>query len=234
MNLGFKATLTALHRGLLSFYDVRLLGESPMTNQHLSSTPTTADKPELRRRIKKLRQGISIQAQKQASHRLRDVLCKHPAFLSAESIAGYVAVNGEIDPQPLLQRALQLGKDIYLPVLIEDRMVFVRHDLKQHTLSHNRFGIPEPAYDQALELEPSALSLVLLPLLAFDGAGRRLGMGGGFYDRTFSFKRDRSPAARPLLFGLAHASQQIERVPVDNWDIPLAGVATDRTLLTVY
>lgn len=202
-----------------------------MANPHSDSVSVMSDKSKLRRQLQELRQKISIQAQRQASQELCDILCKHPAFLSADSIAGYVAINGEIDPQPLLQRAEHLGKHIYLPVLIADRMVFVRHHPGASGLSRNRFGIPEPAYDKELELKPSAINLVLVPLLAFDSEGRRLGMGGGFYDRTFSFKGKRSPATRPLMLGLAHACQQVKRIPVDHWDIPLAGVATDRALI---
>lgn len=92
-------------------------------------------------------------------------------------------------------------------------------------LHRNRFHIPEPR--RQARLSARALNVVLLPLTGFDASGNRLGMGGGFYDRTLAFKR-RHRKARPLLVGVAHACQQVSTLPAEIWDVPLAMIVTDR------
>ena len=91
----------------------------------------------------------------------------------------------------------------------------------------NRFGIPEPV--DGRECEPRRLELVLAPLVAFSGNGTRLGMGAGFYDRTFAFAKD-NPAAGPWMVGIAYALQQVDSLPSQPWDVPLGAVITERGL----
>ena len=79
--------------------------------------------------------------------------------------------------------------------------------------------------------------MVLLPLVGFDANGARLGMGGGFYDATFAFKQkpavQTKPTAKPWLFGVAHACQQVDALTTEAWDIPLQGVVTDTDVLLI-
>ncbi len=91
----------------------------------------------------------------------------------------------------------------------------------------NRFGIPEPA--EGPFRDPERLEIVLTPLVAFSTNGMRLGMGAGFYDRAFAFLR-RDPEAGPWLVGVAYALQQVDSLPADPWDVPLAAVLTERGL----
>ncbi len=93
----------------------------------------------------------------------------------------------------------------------------------------NRFGIPEPqarhGAHPARRLPAWALDLILLPLVGFDDDGQRMGMGGGFYDRTLAFTR--RPGPRPHLIGLAHECQRVESLPVAPWDVPLDAIVSD-------
>jgi 5-formyltetrahydrofolate cyclo-ligase len=98
-------------------------------------------------------------------------------------------------------------------------------------LLDNRYGIPEPSI-QEQQLPAWAMQVVLMPLVGFDRTGNRLGMGGGFYDRTFAFKRNRIHA-RPLLIGLAHSVQEVAALPTESWDMPLDLIATEKELLRV-
>ena len=91
----------------------------------------------------------------------------------------------------------------------------------------NRFGIPEPPHRRGNTLSAKQLDVIFLPLVGFDAAGNRLGMGGGFYDRTLSQLPARN---RPLLAGLAHDVQRVDKLPVQRWDIPLDAVVTDRRI----
>jgi 5-formyltetrahydrofolate cyclo-ligase len=189
------------------------------------------NKSVLRQQMRELRKQLSADHQQHAATRLANRVHKHPIYLGAQHIAGYIAVAGEIDPMPLLRHANRVGKHVYLPVLRGDHMVFVRCQPGITRLTPNRFGIPEPRWRKEHVLSPAHLDLVLMPLLAFDAQRQRLGMGGGFYDRTFAFKSKRHANAKPLLLGIAHAFQQVEKVPTDHWDVALKGVATDCGIL---
>jgi len=92
-------------------------------------------------------------------------------------------------------------------------------------LEPNFYGIPEP---RPIELiDPRTLDLVLTPLVAFDGSGHRIGMGGGYYDRSFAFLRRRRYWRKPHLLGLAYELQKLPAIIPNDWDIPLDAVATE-------
>ena len=94
-------------------------------------------------------------------------------------------------------------------------------------MQKNRFGIPEPA--SGAFCDPVHLEIVLTPLVAFSTNGMRLGMGAGYYDRAFQFLR-KDPEAGPWLVGVAYALQQVDSLPADPWDVPLAAILTERGL----
>ena len=128
-------------------------------------------------------------------------------------------MDGEIDPTPVLHRALALGCGIHLPVITNlrsRRMRFVPLT-----------DAGEPAAPSAA-IAPRWLDLVLVPLVGFDDRGNRLGMGAAFYDRHFAFLRHRRAWRRPLLIGLAFELQRVDRLPVAPHDVPLWGIVTER------
>lgn len=144
---------------------------------------------------------------------------------SSEHIALYLANDGELDTFPLIQALWQLGKTVYLPILhpfTPGYLLFVRYD-KDTLLYPNKFGIPEPLAECHRLLPVNQLDIVFTPLVAFDKCGNRLGMGGGFYDRTLS---QLPPDSRCQIIGLAHSCQQVEAVPTEAWDIPLKQIIT--------
>jgi 5-formyltetrahydrofolate cyclo-ligase len=127
----------------------------------------------------------------------------------------------------LIKLIWQQNKCCYLPILTKEKtLLFVRYSPGDE-LEPNRYGIPEPV-NKIQQIAPQALDLVILPLLAFDNAGHRLGTGGGYYDRTFAFlnQNKKNNIKCPLLLGLAYASQQAIALPVDAWDIPLKACLT--------
>jgi 5-formyltetrahydrofolate cyclo-ligase len=183
---------------------------------------------DLRRRMRAQRRALRPAQQRGAAGRLCRALARNAMFLRAQRIAVYVAADGEIDTSLLRKRAWQLGKRIYLPVLHPLRprqLVFVEYKVGDRLL-RNRFGIPEPKAMRAA-IPPWRLDLVLMPLVAFDAAGNRLGMGGGFYDRTFSLARQAMWPRKPKLCGVAHQLQQVPALPARVWDVPLKTVFTD-------
>lgn len=150
----------------------------------------------------------------------------------ARRTALYRAADGELDPWLLMDRLPRRGRRWYLPVLhpfIAGRLWFVRYRPLDPT-RRNRFGIAEPAR-RGRQLYPArALDLVLLPLVGFDARCNRIGMGKGYYDRSFAFLRARRHWSRPLLVGLAHECQRVDVIEPRPWDVPLDAVVTERRL----
>ncbi len=153
----------------------------------------------------------------------------HRLFRSARHVAGYLPNDGELDPTPLMGLAWSMGKRVYLPVLSHlrsDHLLFAPY-APGDALRENRFGIPEPVVSLRHMIDPKALDLVLTPLVAFDQQGHRLGMGGGFYDRSFAFLRRRRHWLKPHLVGMAYGFQRVDGLPHQPWDVPLDGVVTE-------
>lgn len=193
----------------------------------LQTNADIAKRKELRKLMRKRRRALSYQEQTEAARRLFRRVAPSKLFRFSRRIAFSMAREGEIDPSLLLREALRRRKKCYLPVMSnvgEPRLGF-RLFKKSQKLIRNSIGIPEPA--RQYDCKPFALSLVLLPLVAFDTDCNRMGMGKGFYDRSFAFKR-RSRRQRPALLGLAHECQRVDRLEVAPWDVPLDGVVTDR------
>jgi 5-formyltetrahydrofolate cyclo-ligase len=206
-----------------------------MGQAHTPHADLTQAKRRMRQEMRARRQSLSPGQQQRAAQRLAKQLIRLPAFLRSRHVALYLPNDGEIDPRPLTQLAWRMGKRCYLPVLhpMKGRqLAFVRFR-PDTRLRPNRFGIPEPDFRRASGLAPQYLDLVLLPLVAFDHRGGRLGMGGGFYDTTFAFKRrHRGPHCKPQLVGLAHGCQEADEVVRENWDVPLSAVITDEGIIS--
>ena len=187
----------------------------------------------LRRELRARRRSLNPAQQRRAALALARQLLRHPQVRRSKHIALYLPNDGEIDPGAFVRVARRMGKLCYLPVLhpvYKNRLWFFRFD-ETTVLVPNRFGIPEPQHHKTARRSAQALDVVLLPLVGFDSAGGRLGMGGGFYDRTFSFKHGQRYAS-PYLIGLAHECQRVPSLPVASWDVPLNGVVSDRAIYT--
>ena len=189
----------------------------------------TLSRTELRKHLRRKRRSLSFEQQQQASEQLALNLLKHPDLHRARHIGIYLANDGEIDPHLYIDLARRKGIHFYLPILhpvYPGKLVFSPY-FDGIRLSANRFGIPEPPFPCSRRRPAWALDAVLFPLVGFDENGGRLGMGGGFYDRTFAFSRIR-PGMAPKLIGLAHDFQKVRELPIEPWDVPLHGVVTDK------
>ena len=186
-------------------------------------------RPDQRRQLRARRRALSKRERLDRS----DALCRHLArqtlFRSASRIAAYLPEDGEVETRTLIELCWSTGKQVYLPVLVpflHNRLWFARYR-SDTRLVRNRFGIAEPEIVHRHRIETHALDLVLAPLVGFDRDGNRLGMGGGFYDRSFAFLLGRKQWHKPRLVGLAYEFQQLPSLPPQPWDVPLAAVATD-------
>ena len=195
---------------------------------------TMHDTPhQLRQRLRALRSALPPASQQQAALAVAGWLADWPVFTAAHRIAGYWACDGELNPMPLLERAWAANQQVYLPVLTDTPLQSLQFAPYQPDtpLCRNRFNIPEPDVPPTSWLEPPELDLVLMPLVAFDSCGNRLGMGGGFYDRSFAFQRDPGlHGHRPYLLGLGYTLQKVATLFRQPWDVPLDGVVTEVAL----
>lgn len=195
----------------------------------LLDTPTLS-RPQLRRLLRNTRRALSAAEQRQAAQGLYRQLAQNPIFRRARHVSLYLPMDGEIDPRLLLREAQKRGKTTYLPVLSawpRTKMVFQRVRPGEK-FKPNRFRIPEPRINPKRQRKIWTLDLVLMPLVGFDSEGERLGMGGGFYDRSLAYLARRESWRKPALLGLAHECQKVGKLAVASWDVPLAGTVTDK------
>lgn len=188
----------------------------------------------LRQTKRQQRRAISAQQQSLAARALGKRLALMPQFVGVKRIAVYLASDGEIDPNEFVQWAWAQNIECYLPILDKNQQHVMRFGL-YHSASElvlNRFKIPEPKVGVEQQLAADHLDVILLPLVAFDLSGNRMGMGGGYYDRVLAFKSQLSYHSRPMLLGIAHELQRVMALNPTKWDVPLEGVVTpERTLI---
>lgn len=186
-------------------------------------TDTSSSKAQLRSALRQRRNSLSSSEQHAAAHAITQTVIGLPHWNEAQRIAFYLPMDGEIDTRPVVQIARSLGKQIFLPVINDDNSLCFARWEADDCLPANRLNIPEPSVGAA-RCPVSDLDIIFLPLVAWDLRGGRLGMGGGFYDRTLA------GIEGPLLVGLAHDCQQVDAVPQELWDITLDFIATDAAL----
>ncbi|EHD23297.1 MULTISPECIES: 5-formyltetrahydrofolate cyclo-ligase [Brenneria] len=179
---------------------------------------------QIRRDVRQRRRQLSAEQQALFAQQALARALTHRKIEQADSIAVFLSFDGELDTQPLIQQFWQRGKRVYLPALhpfSAGNLLFLRYE-PDSELVLNRLKILEPRLDVRRVLPLQRLDVLLTPLVAFDRQGQRLGMGGGFYDRTLRHW----PRGGPYPIGLAHDCQQVDRLPVESWDIPLPEIIT--------
>ncbi len=186
----------------------------------------------LRRQLRAARGALDEGLRQRHDQRIHASLVDQVLFRRARHIAVYLACGGEFDPAPLVRAAWRQGQSVYLPILVarDQPMLFAPHE-PDAVLRPNWFGILEPVVPRERMLAPEQLDLVITPIVGFDPLGFRLGMAGGYYDRSFAFRKDDPDRSRgPWLIGVGY---ELQRLPVQTprpWDVPLDGVVTEAGL----
>ncbi|WP_308387892.1 5-formyltetrahydrofolate cyclo-ligase [Acidithiobacillus sp. AMEEHan] len=190
----------------------------------------SVSKTDIRRSMRQRRAALSAADLRQAEGGLLHQLRKSLVLRKAHTIALYWPMRGEISALPILQLPWSHRQRFFLPVLAGLHATELRFApfSAGTTLRKNRLAIPEPEVARRYWKSAAELDLLLLPLVAFDATGHRLGMGGGFYDRSLASLRHRRHWRRPRLVGVAHAFQELQELPTEPWDIPLDAIATER------
>ena len=183
-------------------------------------------KDEIRKPLLALRAQLSKLEQQEKSAQIIAHIKQSDIFMQSKKIAFYHAVRGEADPEGL-HSSTSNSQKFYLPLLSSNKnqgLVFAPID-ENTQYKNNAFSIPEPIVETHELLDAKELDLVIMPLLGFDLAGNRLGMGGGYYDRCFAFKH--SNTSKPILMGFAYDFQKIKSLITEPWDIGLDMIATE-------
>ncbi|MCP4877507.1 MAG: 5-formyltetrahydrofolate cyclo-ligase [Gammaproteobacteria bacterium] len=183
---------------------------------------------QMRQSMRKKRAALDSGQLDRAAQALATRILELDEYRQAGRIAAYFAVNGEIGLQAVIDHALAAGKQVYLPNLDRHALRFSPYFHGQR-MRINNFRIPEPDVDDDEMLSPDELDLVLAPLVVFDSQRNRIGMGGGFYDRSFAFRK--SPERNsPCLIGVAHECQKVDRIVPQDWDVQLDMMVTEQAV----
>ena len=191
--------------------------KSILSNRMKSTQQTLRN--QLRQQIRKTRANLTALQQQQAEDSITQQALAFIEERNAQHIALYVSFDGEISTDKLIKNLWAQDKHVYLPVLHPfnpNHLLFLRY-LPDTPMLKNKFGIWEPKLNVQNVLPLDELDILFTPLVAFDKQGNRLGMGGGFYDRTLQNWQNSSF----IPVGLAHQCQQVEQLPTEAWDVPL-------------
>lgn len=191
-------------------------------------------KPEIRSKMLQRRKSLELPAIKQAAELVAAQVIQLRPFIEATHIGCYLAIEGELDPMPIMQCADSLKKQLYLPVIDtaadphHESLQFYRYNLGD-PLFKGLHGISAPAHRSALPQNVTALDLMIVPLVAFDPDCNRLGRGAGHYDRTLNSIKQHH-GRLPYLIGLAYEFQKIPHIVTDKWDVPLDTIVTEKNI----
>jgi len=197
-----------------------------------SASAAVLDRQQLRRHMRQLRRALSPTAREEAHRQFARVLSGTIRLRPGHRIGVYLAYGHEADLRYVIDFARRRGCLLYLPVITDfrrGRMRFVRYRTDS-VMRVNRYGIAEPDRRHAEAISVRRLDLILLPLIAFDEHGWRLGSGGGFYDRSLHHLREGRRWRRPKLIGVGYECQRVASLQPDGWDVPLDGMLTERGL----
>ena len=190
----------------------------------------TDSKKPLRKQLRAARSALPVAYRRKASGLALRIALRNGLFLKGRRWGFYLPLDEEFDVLPLVNQALHMGKACYLPVTANRAarpLRFARLD-GRHGVTHNRYGIIEPHSRRLLNVR--WLNRLVVPLVGFDEQGGRLGMGGGYYDATLAFMRNRSLWRRPRLIGLGFECQRAASIPTAAWDIRLDAMLTEKRL----
>lgn len=186
----------------------------------------------LRQHLRSKRRALSRSQQAQSAQKVAIRVAKHPWFKQAQKMAFYWPADGELDPRPLLKLALKMGKHCYLPIIQANKSLLFAPYSTASKLQLNRFNIPEPLHRKQALIPSKQLDLIFMPLVGFDDVGNRLGMGGGFYDRSLASNSWGPKTKLPRKIGLAHSVQEVGRLQSERWDVPLLACVTELAFTT--
>jgi 5-formyltetrahydrofolate cyclo-ligase len=199
-----------------------------MKIQELKETLENKSKAEIRGIIREHRNSMSAEEVTKRSANVRNRLYTLPEYTIAQNIMLYVSFRNEVDTTDIIAFALQQGKKVFLPGMARDGIdmdMFEIHDI-QKDLAPGRFGVMEPKHHLRKCAEYDRIYLCIMPGIAFDRRGNRIGWGKGYYD---SFLRKLPSTVKK--FALAYDFQVIKKIDAGKNDVPIDGLITESEIL---
>lgn len=196
-------------------------------NRQFTQNSSPPERQQLRRALLAARKALSAAEREQAAAAIQAQVLALEELQQPCSIGSYHSVHAELPTHALNQALQRSGHRLALPVLhpIVHHHLLMLHIDEHSEWRHNNYGIPEPKLQCQRIVPLQQLQLLLVPLVGFDAQGNRMGMGGGFYDRTLAgWRAGRYPNLQPI--GLAYDCQLVEKLPTAPWDVPLPRVIT--------
>jgi 5-formyltetrahydrofolate cyclo-ligase len=186
-------------------------------------------KATLRKRLRAARRALSAAEHRSRSGLAARAIMRLPTFAAGKRVALYLPFDGEIDTAKLLAAARARGVHVFIPVISDKRHGRLRFYPLKGATTPGVFGIAVPRR-MARPVAAQWLNLIVAPLVGVDAKGRRLGMGGGYYDRALAFRQRRRYWKGPRVVGFAFDCQRAELEFADPWDVRLSSLATESGL----
>jgi len=191
---------------------------------------TPASKGEMREAALKAREGLSHEELLGLSNAIMKNVISSPEYKNSKVVATYVAKRGEVETEGIIRHSLKLGKRVIVPVTHPESTSLVFSEIRDYKreLAPGRFGVPEPLSQYLRPISLSNADLILVPLIAWDDRGYRLGHGKGYFDRALA-----GAGVTSVTMGLGLESQHVRRIPEGKHDVPLKALATERRVVRI-
>ena len=199
------------------------------SSQKTAAQPYLLVKSALRGQLRRARRALTIAEHRQRSYRAAAAILRATSFKCGARVAIYLPFDGETNTAPLLAAAARRGVRLFVPVVVDLRHRRLRFLPLSGKTRRGVYGISVP-HRSGRALGPRWFDMIVVPLVGVDRGGRRLGMGGGFYDRALAFRRGRLHWRGPRLIGLCFDCQTADSICADPWDLRLDSVATESGL----
>ncbi len=187
-------------------------------------------KKEIRKKILELKNALSPKEIQDKSNTIFNKLNKIDFYNKANNVMIYVSFGSEVMTKPIIDDSLNKGKRVFIPVTVPKTKQLIISELKdfEKDLQVGHFGVMEPKEEALRPVDPDIIDLVVVPGVAFDKNGYRIGYGGGYYDRFLPRLSERTPK-----ISLAFEMQLIDRVPKDEYDIPVEYILTEKQFIKI-
>ncbi len=186
---------------------------------------TNSGQQKQRRKALEARSQMNGDDRQIASQKIASAVARSSWFSRSRLLACYLSTESEVGTWSVISRAWQMKKRVFAPVVGKKGRMRFHEVTPDSLLVSNRYGLLEPLDGEFLPAR--SLHIVLTPLAAFDAEQNRIGMGGGYYDRTFAFLKNRRLLFQPKLIGLAFDCQRVEKIAANPWDIRLYSIVTE-------
>lgn len=189
-----------------------------------------AEQHRLRKSLRRQRLSLSNHTRRRTEQAVVRHMRRQPNFVNAKHVGLYLDAFGEVPTGALIQLCFKLRKAVYLPVVRSVNQPLswsgiTRHQWQNQRMMKHRFGMKQPLIQRGVSVK--ALDCLFMPLVGFDLKGHRLGMGGGFYDRTLASRSTKGkPQTKPWRIGIAYDFQRVDKLHTNHWDIPLHAIVT--------